>query len=166
MTPQNTAQTALPDHLFVSFAMSKRTLEADRRFPIKDTCKQIRYRVLWIIAAVVFMTLVVIGWTMIQRAQASNRRAVCAAHLSTLGFGLLRYSEEYGRFPSDITSPAGEPLLSWRVELLRVLDPKLYSRFDLTHAWNSDVNMTLLHRMPQWYTCPSDKEAESGLCDK
>lgn len=128
---------------------------------IRNSCRQIRYRSLWIIATALFLTLIVIAWTSIQKSRAANRNAVCAAHLSTLGFGLIRYYERFDRFPSDVTSPSGEPLLSWRVELLQVLDPDLYIRFDLTQAWNSGVNLQLLHRMPSWYSCPADKEAKS-----
>jgi len=128
---------------------------------ICNDIKRVRTRIIWIIATALFLTLIIVGWTSIQRSRVAQRQVVCAGNLSTLGFGLISYSERFGQFPSDILSPAGEPLLSWRVELLRVIDSELYNRFDLTHAWNSSANMALLHRMPSWYSCPADKEAES-----
>ena len=91
----------------------------------------------------------------------SMRKAVCASNLSTLGFALHRYSSEHGRFPSDIVSPNGKPLLSWRVELLQVLDPDLFSRFDLSQAWDSKANLPLQYQIPAWYICPADFDGQS-----
>ena len=55
------------------------------------------------------------------------------------------------RLPTDI-SVEGKPLLSWRVALLPYLgQQKLYEKFKLDEAWDSEHNQTLLKQLPQLY---------------
>lgn len=112
------------------------------------------------LVTILLLPLIVVVWNSVQTARFAALRGQCASHLSTLGSKLIVYEERFGRFPADVKSPAGVPLLSWRVELLQELDPELYNQFDLTQAWNSNANLALLHPMPAWYGCPADKQAK------
>ena len=62
---------------------------------------------------------------------------------------LVSYELDYGKFPSQAITKDGQALLSWRVELLKKLDPNLYSRFKLDEPWDSENNIALLDFMPE-----------------
>ncbi|MCI0462615.1 MAG: sigma-70 family RNA polymerase sigma factor [Gemmataceae bacterium] len=70
--------------------------------------------------------------------------------LFRLGHALFQYQDEQGRFPpAAILSPAGKPLLSWRVAILPYLgEGDLYRQFKLEERWDSKHNKALLERMP------------------
>jgi hypothetical protein len=62
---------------------------------------------------------------------------------------------------------AGEPLLSWRVELLPALGyEKLYARFNLDQPWDSPHNRKLLSEIPPVYQSPerADEHTNYLLC--
>ena len=72
---------------------------------------------------------------------------------------LHEYHDRFGQLPANISRPEdGQLLLSWRVELLRVTDPDLYSRFVITEPWDSHGNMKLLAEMPNFFSCPTDRK--------
>lgn len=51
--------------------------------------------------------------------------------------------------PASIASPAGQPLLSWRVAILPYLgESALYSEFKLDEPWNSPKNLRCIRKMP------------------
>jgi len=57
-----------------------------------------------------------------------------------------------GGFPTQaITDGSGTPLLSWRVKLLRDLDPNMYRQFKIDEPWDSQHNLPLVDRMPDLY---------------
>ncbi len=59
------------------------------------------------------------------------------------------YFQQNGKFPADIVSADGKPLLSWRVELLPILGlTELYAKFKLDEPWDSETNRPLLDMMP------------------
>ena len=62
----------------------------------------------------------------------------------------LNYESATREFvPKAITSPSGEPLLSWRVALLPYLDNgNLYDQFRLDEPWDSAHNIQLVDLMP------------------
>lgn len=64
------------------------------------------------------------------------------------------YHDVHGTFPpaDKHRGPNGQPLLSWRVYLLPLLDQQeLYSQFRLDEPWDSDHNKPLLEKMPDVY---------------
>jgi serine/threonine protein kinase len=83
--------------------------------------------------------------------------------LAQLGVALEDYVAEHHRLPPPaITGPNGEPLLSWRVALLRYLGEKdLYMQFKLNEPWDSVHNKKLLERMPEVYARDDAKKTFS-----
>ena len=84
---------------------------------------------------------------------------------AALAHAFVQYNDKHGRLPAAaITSPAGKPLLSWRVALLPYLfEQKLYDQFKLDEAWDSPHNRKLLDKMPAVYRT-SRGDRERTLC--
>jgi hypothetical protein len=86
------------------------------------------------------------------------------ASLSFITFAIHDYEEHHRHFPPvAITNSAGEPLLSWRVEILQEIDPSLYEQFKLDEPWDSPHNVKLLDRMPECFRHPWTKTDHPGL---
>jgi hypothetical protein len=86
-----------------------------------------------------------------------RERTDSACNLKQLALALHNYAGANGsRFPVHaVYSPAGKPLLSWRVLLLPYLDQNdLYKEFHLDEPWDSDHNKKLLARMPKVLAAP------------
>lgn len=63
------------------------------------------------------------------------------------------YEAAHDTLPVDIRSRDGQPLLSWRVQLLPYLDEfQLYKKFNLDEPWDSEHNLILLKRMPDVFS--------------
>lgn len=73
------------------------------------------------------------------------------SNLQKLAQAMLRYHKDHGHLPANaIYSKNGEPLLSWRVELLPYLDrEEMYKRFKLNEPWDSPDNIKLIDNMPE-----------------
>ncbi len=71
--------------------------------------------------------------------------------LKKLARALDEYHQKHGRFPAAARyDRQGQPLLSWRVELLSFLgENELYRRFKLDEPWDSAHNKKLLKKMPK-----------------
>jgi hypothetical protein len=88
----------------------------------------------------------------------------CLGNLSQIGAAMRRYHESRKHFPPPaIVDKDGKPLLSWRVDLLREIDPGLYSRFHLDQPWDSVHNIALVREMPRIYACPSYPRGRAGM---
>jgi hypothetical protein len=71
-------------------------------------------------------------------------RGVSMNNLKQLGLALHSYHDVYGRFPTDIKSKDGKPLLSWRVAILPFIEQApLYQQFKLDEPWDSEHNKKL-----------------------
>jgi len=81
--------------------------------------------------------------------------------LLKLAMEVHNHHDKHKRIPLDIKAADGTPLLSWRVELLEVLDPQLYQQFHLQEAWDSPHNSTLMAKVPKWYV-PSGGSRQDG----
>jgi len=88
------------------------------------------------------------------RMQSSNQ-------LKQIGLALHDYHDIYQQFPpAYVTDEDGEPLYSWRVLLLPLLEEKeLYDQFDLQEPWWSDHNRALIKKMPDVYASVSHEGA-------
>jgi hypothetical protein len=89
-------------------------------------------------------------------------------HLKQLAEALLNYGLDHGHLPANaIYSKKGEPLLSWRVELLPYLkQEQLYKRFKLDEPWDSEHNLKLIKDMPEvfndrWHSSAGKYKATS-----
>lgn len=91
-----------------------------------------------------------------QEAVRASRMAQCNSNHATIVASMNQFRWEKGRLPADIVSPDATPLLSWRVELLSVLDPDRFAAFDVTQPWDSPKNLSAIHPTPQWFHCPGE----------
>jgi hypothetical protein len=93
-----------------------------------------------------------------------SRRKECSQHLKKFGKAFIDYHETHGKLPAPaIASAKGEPLLSWRVEVLPYLGyQSLFDRFHRNEPWNSGHNRALLAEMPREFACPAGPRRESG----
>ena len=91
-------------------------------------------------------------------------RVLCRGHLKHVASALHHYRDDYGIFPGDlVSSQTGEPLLSWRITLLKYAGPgdkELFQEFRLNEPWDSPHNKELIPRMPFWMACPADVQGE------
>jgi Protein of unknown function (DUF1559) len=91
------------------------------------------------------------------------------ADLQAIGSALAAYEAQHGSFPPSALSNAdGKPLLSWRVLLLPYLgQTNLYTRFDLTKAWDDPANLPLVNAIPDVYRdgagLPSGNTSYAGV---
>lgn len=78
------------------------------------------------------------------------------AHDEALARALKTYHDRHGRYPpAAIYSPAGRPLLSWRVALLPHLGDeaaKLHAKFKLDEPWDGPHNKALVQHMPDVFS--------------
>lgn len=81
-------------------------------------------------------------------AMSAGARAAALNNMRNLMQHLLSYELDNGEYPSQAIVKDGQPLLSWRVELLKTIDNNLYRRFKRDEPWDSDANKELLDRMP------------------
>jgi hypothetical protein len=98
----------------------------------------------------------------------SGNRKDNEANLKAIGEALNKYAnaQQDKGFPPAVrySTTTGQPLLSWRVELLPYLeDGKVYSDFKLDQPWDSDNNKALLEKMPKVFNGPSKEENDKGL---
>ena len=85
----------------------------------------------------------------IQSARYAAREAVDMNNLKQLGLAFHMYCDTHKRFPANIYSEDGKPLLSWRVHLLPYIEGSdLYKEFHLDEPWDSPHNKQLIPRMP------------------
>ena len=102
----------------------------------------------------------------VREAYAVRDRIQCWSHLSQLVFALHTHLDAFGEFPHDIVDESGSPLLSWRVSLLRSMNKtELFDEFRLDEPWDSEHNISLLPRMPQYFQCAAcSPEQKTGFC--
>ena len=99
---------------------------------------------------------------------AQNRQRLrgngCVRNLREIGAAMQRYHKKNQHFPPPaIIGKQGERLLSWRVDLLREIDPDLFREFHLDEPWDSPHNITLVPRMPKMFGCPIDAAKRPGM---
>ncbi|MDR1141391.1 MAG: DUF1559 domain-containing protein [Planctomycetaceae bacterium] len=84
--------------------------------------------------------------TTMQQVQIQQQRI---EQLLMLGQLFMAYYQKNNKFPADIRSADGVPLLSWRVALLPMLNlEELYKKFKLDEPWDSPTNKPLMETMP------------------
>ena len=85
-----------------------------------------------------------------------ERRQRTIDNLTRIGDAMRRYCDKNGRlFSRAICSAQGQPLLSWRVELLPYLGyQELYDRFDTSEPWDSARNKPMVKLIPAVFQSP------------
>jgi hypothetical protein len=114
--------------------------------------------------AVLFVAVCVVGWLLFSGggnspsgSSGAGQLATCRSNMARLAQALLLYHRDHGYFPAAYTTDAqGQPLLSWRVELLPYLgEQALYDRIDKQRPWNHPNNAALAVQMPRVFACPA-----------
>jgi hypothetical protein len=122
----------------------------------------------WIIASAVavillaclLIALVRMGRQTMTRLTTGRERNASLQNLERIAAALNAYAADHGSYPLRVTRDSNNnPLHSWRVLILPYLgEEELYSRFDLTLAWDSPHNMQAAGDIPAVYQHPSAGE--------
>ena len=92
----------------------------------------------------------------VQQVREAARRTESMNKLRQICLASHNYESAHLRFPANITSPDGKPLLSWRVAILPFIEEdELYEQFHLDEPWDSPHNIKLIDQMPMTYRNPS-----------
>jgi hypothetical protein len=87
--------------------------------------------------------------------EASAAAARVSNNLKQIALAMHAYHDSYGRFPQNVTTPDGKPLLSWRVHLLPFIEQgPLAQQVRMNEPWDSPANKALLERMPDTFAMP------------
>ena len=100
----------------------------------------------------------------VQQVRFASRRTQSMNNLRQLALGSLNYESAHMHFPRQaIYSDDGEPLLSWRVNMLPFIEQHaLYNQFHQDEPWDSPHNIKLLDRMPEVFKSPNADNLDSG----
>lgn len=103
------------------------------------------------------------GTAGIAQIQSNAQRGACRNNARQIAMAMNAYADDYGTYPTPtVTDAAGKPLYSWRVLLLPYLGhQKLYERFNLNEAWDSQTNSQLMYERPRDYGSPAAGNAWS-----
>jgi prepilin-type processing-associated H-X9-DG protein len=95
----------------------------------------------------------------VQAAREAARRMSSSNNLKQIALAMHNYHDTFRSLPAAaITSPDGEPLLSWRVAILPFIEEQaLYERFRKDEPWDSPHNIALLEEMPAIYATSSNR---------
>jgi prepilin-type processing-associated H-X9-DG protein len=75
--------------------------------------------------------------------------------LKQIGLAMHIGHDVANKFPGDIYSSDGKPLLSWRVAILPYVEQQaLYEQFHLDEPWDSEHNLKLAEQMPPIFVHP------------
>ena len=98
----------------------------------------------------------------VQSARQAARRVSSMNNLKQIGLAMHNSHSVYRKFPGDIQSADGTPLLSWRVAILPFIEENsLYEQFRKDEPWDSPHNLQLAEKMPAVYQHPGMK-VDSG----
>lgn len=92
----------------------------------------------------------------VQAARDAAQRMEGMNNLKMLGLAFWNYHDTHGHFPTrQIALEDGGAGLSWRVQILPFLDQlELYEQFHLDEPWDSEHNLELVERMPEYFRTP------------
>ena len=81
-------------------------------------------------------------------------------NLKQFGLAFHNFHDINNHFPQRaVTDAKGKALLSWRVQLLPLLEENdLYQQFHLDEPWDSEHNKTLIEKMPAVFAARGDEE--------
>ena len=86
-----------------------------------------------------------VGAALLLPAVGSARQAAQSAqsknNMRQIALAMLNYHDAHGKFPTDIYSEDGKPLMSWRVRLLPYMEQQaIYKELKLDEPWDSEHN--------------------------
>ncbi len=97
----------------------------------------------------------------VQQARGAAQRMQGQNNLKQLALAAHNFESAYRKMPAAWTADKeGQPLLSWRVQMLPWLEQQgLYDQFNHDEPWDSAHNIQLLEQMPATFRCPSSTAA-------
>lgn len=99
----------------------------------------------------------------VQAARSAAHQAEEINALRQLALAMLNYESTYRKLPSNIYDDQGNPLLSWRVELLPFLESHVANQqMRRDEPWDSPHNRALLEQMPEVFRSPSSPNLPPG----
>jgi hypothetical protein len=99
----------------------------------------------------------------VQKVREAATRVQTQNNLKQIALAIHNYEAAYGHLPHDIVDKNGNPLLSWRVQILPFLEQEnLYRQFKLDEPWNSPNNLKAASVVVKTYTSPQ-ADAPPGL---
>jgi hypothetical protein len=110
-----------------------------------------------------------IGWVIstAARSRALARRYVCSGRLCGINQALYQYHDEHGCFPPAVVAGAdGKPMHSWRILILKYIDPYTYEAYDFQEPWNGPKNRQLINSdAARYFQCPDGSPSGSPYTD-
>jgi hypothetical protein len=89
---------------------------------------------------------------LLQSITSQKKFAARANNLKQIGLALHNYHDAMGHLPQNVYGPKGEPLLSWRVQILPYIEQdNLWRAFKMDEPWDSENNKKLIEKMPKVY---------------
>jgi prepilin-type processing-associated H-X9-DG protein len=96
-------------------------------------------------------------------AQSAATRAQSTNNLKMIGLAIHNFHDANGRMPADIKDAQGNPILSWRVELLPFLEEnQTFNAIKQDEPWDSPVNKAVLEQTPRVFEIPGSPGPEPG----
>ena len=106
--------------------------------------------------------LVALLYPAVAQARAAARRFDSANRLRQLMLGMHNHHAARRQLPTNIYDDEGNPLLSWRVQILPYIEQnQLYEQFRLDEPWDSPHNLRLARMTPAPFRC-LDAELPDG----
>jgi hypothetical protein len=115
-------------------------------------CKKVVSLAALVIAAALVVILFVKA---VESARHGAYAVTCHSNLVHIAGALQLYERDHGCLPPAYTvNDKGARMCSWRVLVLKYVDPALYSRYKFDEPWDSPNNLRVCRSMPEVYRCP------------
>ena len=92
----------------------------------------------------------------VQMARDAARQVESSNQMKKVGLAILNYEDEWNCFPAaSFADPkTNKPPHSWRVAILKHIDPQLYEQYDFSKPWDDPANRRLESQMPDCFKNP------------
>ena len=95
------------------------------------------------------------GWSAFKSVRESVHRAGTLNRLRQIQLALDNYYSDHRCYPPQyLADTEGRPQHSWRVLILKYINPELYKRYKFDEPWNGPHNRLLASEMPAEYRSP------------
>ncbi|HVL12112.1 MAG TPA: DUF1559 domain-containing protein [Gemmata sp.] len=99
---------------------------------------------------------------LLQSVASRKKFATRSNNLKQIGLALHNFHDANGALPQNVYGPKGEPLLSWRVQILPYIEQdNLWRLFKTDEPWDSENNKKLVEQMPKVFEV-AGREAPKG----
>jgi hypothetical protein len=89
--------------------------------------------------------------------------ATSSNNLQQIALAFHNYHDVNGELPTNVRSKDKKPLLSWRVQILPLIEQdQLYKQFNLDEPWDSEHNIKLVEKIPDIFV-PVRGKTDKGM---